>query len=93
MAYFEVGAFKFKRFTVPYDKSYVEKSFPDEDREPVYEEKIVFLRLLVEGHVDLYKLESQNRFYFVKGNDSIQHLIYKEYLVDNKVRSNDSYKS
>ena len=93
VAYFEVGAYKFKRFTVPYDKSYGEKSNPGEGREPIYEDKIVFLRLLVDGHVDLYKLGSQNRFYFIKGNDSIQHLIYKEYVVNNKLRSNDSYKS
>lgn len=91
--YFEVGSFRFKRYTIPFDVSYTEKSVPGIGRDPVYKERTAFLQLLVSGKASLYKLGSQNRFYFTIGNDSIRHLICKRYEVDGKIHNNESYKS
>jgi hypothetical protein len=94
VAYFEVGKFKFKRFDIQYDLSYSDESAPSSTiSAPNYIEKTVFLRLIVEGKANLYKLGDHKRFYFTLENDSIIHLLYKRYKEDKKIQRNESYKS
>ncbi|MBK6345477.1 MAG: PorT family protein [Bacteroidales bacterium] len=56
-------------------------------REPVFNEEVLFLRMVVEGKHRLYEYISGNnlRRYFIESdNSAIEQLIYKSYLFDNK---------
>ncbi len=93
VSYFEVGVYKFKRFVVPYDLNYNEKSAPTYNNEPDYEKRTVFLQLLVKGKASLYKLGSDYRFYYTIHDDSIRHLLYFTYSKVGVIRTNESYKT
>jgi hypothetical protein len=63
-------------------------------REPVFNEEVLFLRVLVEGKHCLYEYITGNnlRRYFIESdNTEIEQLIYKTYLFDNKniAKNND----
>ena len=53
-----------------------------------------FLKVLVEGNATLYKYENGNdRKYFFETNEKdIEQLVYKEYRVDNYLKSNDYFR-
>jgi len=99
VSFFEVENLKYKRAKIKYDIDYSEASVPSEQKVPNYKEKTVFLHLLVSGKASLYKLGSQNRFYYSLDHLKIDHLVYKPYVFKpgankkGKIIANETYKS
>lgn len=73
---------KFIRATVKIDRSTENIQKLTYDRNPVFVEEQLFLKVLVEGQSNLYFYEDQNikRFFFNNNNSDIEQLIYKIYL-------------
>ncbi len=85
----------YKRFNVKIDVSSQRLDYLNKDKNLKLIDKTVFLQLLVLGDVNLYKYEGDHfkLFYFNKeGNDNPEILIFKEYLIDEKVAENNSYR-
>jgi hypothetical protein len=65
------------------------------ERNPIWSQKRLFLKVLVDGDADLlfYGENSMQRFFFrTPSNDSIRQLVYKRYLAaDNAVASNSYF--
>jgi hypothetical protein len=75
-----IGFSKFVRSDVKMDISRMGGSDLSKQRDPEWEQKQLFLKVLVEGKATLYEFESgpMSR-YFYSVSDSISQLIYKEY--------------
>lgn len=87
---------KFIRATVNIDESSVNTSDLSRDKNPVFVSKTVFLRTLVEGDYTLYEYADGNmkRYFYAKGNASIEPLVYKQYLSSDvvpKIMTNNTY--
>ena len=90
---FEINnTLKFVRATVQIDESNLNN--PDEDRNPRFVTKQVFLKVLIEGKSSLFSYENKSsKKYFYKINDSeIEQLIYKKYTIDNRISENTQFK-
>ncbi|MBB3187855.1 outer membrane beta-barrel protein [Microbacter margulisiae] len=64
-------------------------------RNPIWEKRILFLKVLVDGKASLYMYRSRtldNRFFFKCDSMNIKQLVYKEYLRDNTVAVNNTFK-
>ena len=86
---------KYVRATVQVDKSKTKLNSLGYSKEPEFEEKTIFLKVLAEGNATLYLYVDQSltRFYFSKNEEEITPLIYKQYKHDSgKVRSNKQFK-
>lgn len=91
---FEVETSKYERFTVDIDMSRNEVELLSRKKGPEYETKTVFLKYLLEGEKSLlyYKGDGLSKF-FVKVNDEVTQLVYKEYLTPaGYVQKYDYYK-
>lgn len=96
----EFGIFnssKYQRFKVSIDKSPETISNMDINRNPVFEEEILFLKVLVDGYASLYFFREGNltRFFFKKDNSTVQQLVYKRYrfkTLDGDIAENNKYK-
>lgn len=62
----------------------------DNEKNPIFKEKLLLLKVLVEGEASLYYYNQGNemRFFYKKDNDSIEQLVFKSYLT----KDNDSKK-
>ena len=90
---FEINnTLKFVRATVQIDESNLNNL--DEDRNPRFVTKQVFLKVLIEGKASLFSYENKSsKKYFYKINDSeIEQLIYKKYKIDNRISENTQFK-
>lgn len=86
---------KYERHKVKIDRSGTTTNDMSQTYEPEFEEKTVFLRLLVEGDKNLYEFITGNLYrYFVSSeNMELTPLIYKEFLTPKgKVRQNASFR-
>ncbi len=87
--------FKYKRQTVEID---TENHRVTTQRNPVFETKTVFTKVLVEGEASLFSYfdgETVSFFYTLKSKDinSPKTLVYKEFITHkNTLRKNDNYK-
>lgn len=63
-------------------------------RNPIFQEDLLFLRVLIEGQASLmlYIDGSLTRFFYQSGDSDINQLVYKSYIVDNKIAYNNSFK-
>lgn len=64
------------------------------ERNPNFQEELLFLKVLIEGDASLFLyIEGNLTRLFYKFNDSeINQLVYKEYLVNDKISKNDYFK-
>lgn len=78
---------KYIRKTVKIDKSSKDIGNLNNERNPVFVEETLFLKVLVEGNTNLYLYENKNllRFFYNKDNSDIEQLVYKNYLISNNV--------
>lgn len=84
---------KFERFTVDIDNSETQLKDFDTHRNPVFEEKIMYLELLVRGNANLYvnrDKKTKNKYFFSTSSSFPVQLVFKEYLV--KLRNNGTPK-
>lgn len=76
---------KYVRATVSIDKSSEDITKLTSNRNPEFQEEILFLKILVEGKATLYIYEERGlkRFFYQTVNSKINQLIHKSFLLDN----------
>lgn len=88
---------KYKRFKVGVDKSSTNINRLSNQRNPELNIEIHFLKVLIEGDINLYQLTKNNKIlYFINSKEiEIVQLIHKEYILPNEsqVRKNNTYKN
>ena len=92
---FEItGISKFIRQKVDYEVSSDELHLLIENRNPIFEKKTLFLRVLVQGKASLYSYQDRNvvRLFYQMENELIEPLVYKRYLIKDKIAKNNYYK-
>jgi hypothetical protein len=90
---FKVSNLKFRRFTVQIDQSRNELNSISREKEPVFSEETLFLKLIIEGAANLYVAGKYQRYFFNVNDSAVKQLIHKNYLVNDLIMSNNSYKS
>lgn len=86
---------KYIRKSVNIDRSGERIGHLSKDRNPLFKEEELFLKVLLEGKANLYLFKDGNltRYFYSKDDSKIKQLISKKYLTpDNKIRTNDLYK-
>ena len=87
---------KYIRKTLKIDRSSETLNELSKDRNPIFKEEELFLKVLVEGKANLYLYEERNfiRFFFSSENSDTEQLIYKSYKnKDEKIGKNNSFKN
>lgn len=81
-----LGESRFVRACINVDNSSMETSNFSRQREPEWEKKTLFLKVLVEGKASLYLWSSGTlvRYFYSTSDTSIQQLVYKEYYKTNE---------
>jgi len=90
---FSVSNYKYRRFTVQIDQSSDALSNLSNTKEPIFVEKTVFLKTIIEGLASLYEAGKPKRYFYNVDTSKVKQLVYKEYLNENRVAENNSYKS
>jgi hypothetical protein len=82
------------RATVKIDRSPADLNNLTTDRNPVFKEELLFLKVVVDGYATLYSFEDATvfKFFYKIPNKEINQLVYKMYRNDGKVLSNYAYK-
>ncbi len=86
---------KFIRKKVKIDISSETTNELTHQRDPIFSEEQLFLRVLLEGKANLYSYESHNltRYFFSVDSSDIEQLIYKCYIVNgNEIYVNDFFR-
>ncbi|PKG52600.1 outer membrane beta-barrel protein [Olleya sp. 1-3] len=87
---------KYVRSTVNIDRSSQVVHNLSEDKNPIFEEEVLFLKVLVEGKAILYQYvdSNLNRYFYSKDGSNIEQLIYKRYKItdNNNIGTNNRYK-
>lgn len=85
---------KFIKVTVKIDESSQNMNVLSYDPNPIFSDKTVFLKVLVEGKSNLYYFENENyNRFFYSVNDKIEQLVYKQYYnEEGNISSNETYK-
>ncbi|MCW3788237.1 hypothetical protein [Plebeiibacterium sediminum] len=86
---------KFVSGKVQIDRSSSSVDQLSSDRNPVFEEETLFLKVLVEGKASLYSYQYGNlKRFFIQIQDSpIEQLIYKCFEFQDRIQENNSYKN
>lgn len=84
---------KYSRHVVKIDRSSDNLSELSENKNPVFNEEQVFLKVLVEGKASLYFYAdgSLERFFYNKENTNIEQLIFKSYKTDDNYVGENNY--
>lgn len=94
MKEFNVGSYKYKRFTTKIDRSSDLLSTMSHSKSFEFSTETLFLKVLIEGPISLYSYEDGNlsRYFTSNGNEAEQ-LNYKQYIYDNSsVGENSQFK-
>ena len=86
---------RFVRFTVNIDISSDNIKHLSKQKEPIYDKKQFFLKVLVEGKANLFEYQNKNlkRYFYNKQNSEVQQLIFKTYkLSKTQIAKNYKYK-
>jgi len=86
---------KYVRETVMVDLSSTVETNLRGSKQPVFEEKTIYLKVLLEGQASLYKYESGSeiRYFYDSVHKPITQLIYTKYINENNdVKLNSAYK-
>lgn len=86
---------KFKKAKVEIDRSSDKILYMNSERNPSFQNEVIFLKLVIEGKANLYSYEDGNliRFFFRLDDSSIKQLVFKRYLNSDKdIIRNDQYK-
>jgi hypothetical protein len=86
---------KYERFFLAIDTSKQDLDDMDTSELPKYENKELFLKVLLEGKVSLYSYVNGNmRKYFIQKDDGkVKQLVYKKYMATNsRIAENTTYK-
>jgi len=86
---------KYKRFNVKIDRSGEDIDKLDYNKDPVFTEETLFLKVLVEGQANLFVVNNAGltRFFFSTGSSVLEQLICKSYLTaDGQVADNNLFR-
>lgn len=88
------GIVKFLRADVEIDQSSDVVNDMSTEQDPLYKKKRIFLNVLVEGEASLYKYidGDSKRFFYSLHRGLIEQLIYKRYITDNVILTNNTYR-
>jgi hypothetical protein len=89
------NSFKFIAADVKIDRSFNPKTSISTEKDPIWKQEKLFLKVLVEGKANLYVYEDENLvkfFYSMNGGTTIDQLVYKEYKVDMNLVKNTSFR-
>ena len=89
------NAYKYHRFTTLIERSSTVTNLLDRGAEPQWNSETLFLNVLVEGKLNLYKYESGNivkYFYSADDHSKATQLLYKEHYDSGSVRKNFQYR-
>jgi len=89
------GASKFIRSNVKIDRSSDELKYMSSERNPIFQEEQLYLKVLVEGKASLFLYENDNftRFFFNISDSITSQLVYKRYFISqNKIARNDFFR-
>lgn len=95
MKEFNVGSYKYKRFTTKIDRSLKAINSISHNKSFEYTTETLLLKVLIEGPISLYNYEDGNLSrYFTSSGDEAEQLNYKQYLDDktNSIAENSQYK-
>lgn len=90
---FGVLNYKYIRFTGDIDQSGESLSNLSKNRYPEFSEETIFLRIIIEGSGSLYVAGKEKRYFYSLPNSKPTQLIYKEYLSNTRVLTNNTFKS
>ena len=88
-------SFKYLTATLPVEQSSDKVGNLTDDRNPIFKEETIFLKVLVEGNASLYYTikNGDNRFFYKMNDGEIEQLIYKRYTTFNQeIGKNNRYK-
>jgi hypothetical protein len=82
----------FKRFTVKMDRSSELAQNLSREKNPIFKEETLFLRVLVDGKASLFSYKEVNlyRYFFSIDNSNVEQLIFKSYLFDKATQDKTS---
>jgi len=86
---------KYIRKTINIDRSSNNINKLSKDRNPIFKEEELFLKVLVEGKSNLYQYVDDNliRYFYSKENSNIEQLIFKHYITkENYEGSNNRFR-
>lgn len=89
------NSFKFIRAFVKMDRSSENIGKLSREKEPIFNDEELFLKVLIEGKSSLYMYSDGGlkRYFYSNGNSEIKQLIYKKYKTkDNKLGHNNRFK-
>ena len=87
--------YKFVGADVKIDRSFNPKTSISTEKDPIWKQEKLFLKVLVEGKANLYAYEDDNLvkfFYSMNGGNTVDQLVYKEYKVDMNLVKNTSFR-
>lgn len=89
------NSFKYVRATVDIDRSSENIDNLSDLRNANFKEETIFLKALIEGEANLYeyKYGSLNKFFYSIIDKKITQLIFKQYLIEDKIGNNTLYKN
>ena len=94
----EFGIYNYYKFVgadVKIDRSVNPKTSITTEKDPLWKQEKLFLKVLIEGKANLYVYETDNLkkyFYSMNGGNAINQLVYKEYKVDMNLVKNTSFR-
>lgn len=88
------GVSKYIRAKVNFDKSNDNINNLGTERNPIFEEELVFLKVIIEGKASLFKYENAKfaRFFYKMSDSNINQLVYKRYLVNGDILQNNLFR-
>jgi hypothetical protein len=92
---FGIGdAVKFISARVKIDRSAEDISRMSSESKPIYVEEQLFLRTIIEGNASLYFYVDANltRFFYKMDDSEIKQLVFKSYLIGDKISQNMSFR-
>jgi hypothetical protein len=91
---FSIGnSSKYKRFKLKIDRSTSDINQLSFERNPIYSEETLLLKVLVEGEANLYEYQDVNlvRFFMSTGNhETAEQLVFKEYKTEGSTEINEN---
>jgi hypothetical protein len=89
----DINSFKYIRQKVDIDMSSDNLLRLSNKRNPIFEEKELFLKVLIEGKANLYLASYKNlkRFFYKKNTGKIEQLVYKRFFFTRDAKLNKDY--
>jgi hypothetical protein len=92
--FYMYGFSLYKRVNVKIDRSSNDINRLTNDRNPIWSDEQLFLKVLVDGKATLYGYEdeSMSRFFYSLGDTTINQLVFKKYLDNDVVKLNNRFR-